>query len=91
MLVEELGLTLELEVMVTEVLELLGVVTELDLVEVAELVVVVQSSHLVVEVTVLFETGPFWYAGRAKAVPAKAARTMLSEVCIFGVLRCFAN
>ena len=61
MLVEELGLTLELEVVMMEVLELLGVVTELDLVEVAELVVVVvvQSPHLVVEVTVPFETGPF--------------------------------
>ena len=87
-LVEELGLTLELEVIMTEVLELLGDVTELDLVEVAELCVVVQSPHLVVEVTVLFETGPFWYAGRARAVPAKAARTMLNEVCIFGVLEC---
>lgn len=59
MLVEELGLTLELEVVMMEVLELLGLVTELDLVEVAELVVVVQSPHLVVEVTVPFETGPF--------------------------------
>ena len=52
-------MTLELEVIMTEVLELLGIVTELDLVEVAECVVVVQSPHLVVEVTVLFETGPF--------------------------------